>query len=141
MPKGKPWTAEEELTLRQLVEAHKPLQVIASQVGKTKEAVRQKMISLGLKEQQKLKFSRCCSSNLKLPDELPSVEEALKTLTAALRALEQPGLDQGEVLRLRSIIQGVKIYEELFADYVDYRGIEAELVEMRRKYEELAEKT
>jgi len=34
----------------------------------------------------------------------------------------------------------VKIYKELFADYVDYRGIEAELVDLRRKYEELAKK-
>jgi hypothetical protein len=32
----------------------------------------------------------------------------------------------------------VKIYQELFVDYVDYRGIEAELVELRQKYEELA---
>ncbi len=64
----------------------------------------------------------------------------MKTLSAALKALEQPGLDQAEVLRLRSIISGVKIYKELFADYVDYRGLEAEVVELRKKYAEEAAK-
>jgi hypothetical protein len=73
-----------------------------------------------------------------LPEDLPTVKEQLKVLSAALKELETPGLDQSEVLRLRSIIQGVKIYQELFVDYVDYRGIEAELMELRQKYEELA---
>ena len=147
MTKGKPWTLQEESTLRDLLKDHKPLEVVAGQVGKTKEAVRQKMINLGLKEQQQRKTGCCCSSDLKLPEELPSVEEALKTLSAALKALEQSGLGQDEVLRLKYIIQGVKMYKELFTDYVDYRGIESELVElrqalaeMRKAYETLAKK-
>jgi len=42
------------------------------------------------KEQQQPQAAApcCCSSKLKLPDELPSVEETLKTLAAALKALE-----------------------------------------------------
>jgi hypothetical protein len=76
---------------------------------------------------------------LKLPEELPSVEEALKTSSAALKALEQPGLGHAEVLRLKGIIQGVKVYKELFTDYVDYRGIEKELVELRQALAEMRE--
>jgi hypothetical protein len=34
----------------------------------------------------------------------------------------------------------VKIYQELFVDYVDYRGVEAELMELRGKYEDLVKK-
>jgi hypothetical protein len=74
------------------------------------------------------------------PKDLPTVEEALKTFNAALEELKTPGLEQSEVLRLRSIIQGVKIYKDLFADYVHYREIEAELVELRCGYEELVKK-
>ena len=39
------------------------------------------------------------------------------------------------------MILGVKVYKELLADYMDYRGIEAELVELRKKYAELSKKT
>ena len=67
MTKGKPWTLQEESTLRDLLKDHKPLEVVARQVGKTKEAVRQKMIGLGLKEQQQRKTECCCSSDLPCP--------------------------------------------------------------------------
>ena len=67
MTKGKPWTLHEESTLRDLLKDHKPLEVVARQVGKTKEAVRQKMIGLGLKEQQQRKTGCCCSSDLPCP--------------------------------------------------------------------------
>jgi hypothetical protein len=102
----------------------------------TKEAIRQKMINLGLKEQEQSQSQCCSSSNLTLPEELPSVEESLKTLSAALKALEQPGLEQADVLRLRSIITGVKIYKELFADYLNYRKLEAEMLELSQKLAE-----
>lgn len=63
----------------------------------------------------------------------------MKRLSAALEALEQPGIEKKEIVRLRCFIQGVKIYKELFAD-VHYREIETELVELRWKYEGLAKK-
>ena len=75
-----------------------------------------------------------------LPQDLPSIEETLKILAAALEALKTPGLDKAEVLRLRGIISGVKVYQELFAEYVHYRELEEELVEARRKYAELLKK-
>jgi hypothetical protein len=65
----------------------------------------------------------------------------LKTLAAALKGLETPGLDKCEVLRLRGIIAGAKVYKELLADYMDYRGLEVELMEWREKYAELAKKS
>ncbi len=75
-----------------------------------------------------------------MPEELPSVEETLKTLAAALKGLETGGLKRDEILRLRGIILGAKTYKELLADYVNYRAIEAELLEWRNKYEALARK-
>jgi hypothetical protein len=140
MPKGKPWSPEDEKKLRELLKIKDSLRVIASKLGKSSEAIRQKMYDLGLKEEEQTKIM-CSTSSLTLPKELPSIEQILKVLAAALKALEQPGLEQADVLRLRSIIQGAKTYKDLFADYVDYRGIEVELVEVRQKYEALAKKT
>ena len=35
----------------------------------------------------------------------------------------------------------MKVYHELIADYIDYRGLEAELLEWREKYAELTKKS
>ena len=144
--KGKPWSPEDEKLLRNYFDFTKDLHIIAFNFdGKyTEEAIRQKLIKIGLlkEEQQQSKNGCCCSSKLEfdLPEELPSVEETLKTLAAALKALDAPGLGKSEVLRLRNIISGVKVYKELLADYVNYRGLEAELLGLRQKYAELAKK-
>jgi hypothetical protein len=140
MPKGKPWTVEEEKQLRQMLKVNKSIGVIAKALGKSVDSVRKKIARLELVVVVQPKSERTTTSNLVLPEDLPSVKEQLKVLSAALKELETPGLEQSEVLRLRSIIQGVKIYQELFVDYVDYRGIEAELVELRGKYEDLVKK-
>ena len=70
---------------------------------------------------------------LKSNEPLPSIEAKLRTLDAASRALEQPGLRPTEISRLRNIIESVKVYEQLFAKYVNYRALEAEVVELRRQ--------
>ena len=107
-------------------------------------AVRLKASRLGLEEDNGSENNTPLSSTLMklvLPDELPSVEEKLKTLVAALQQLESGKLNKIDVLRLRTIIQGVKVYQELIAQYVDYRGLEAELLEWREKYADLAKKS
>ncbi len=138
MTKGKPWPADDEKNLKSwFASGTTNLGVLAFSLdGRyTEEAIRQKLIKLGLlKEQQQSAANCCCSSDLELPEEMPSVEEALKTLCAALKALETPGLDKSEVLRLRSIISGIKTYKELFVDYLDYRGLEQRLIELEGKY-------
>ena len=136
MAKGKPWTVEEETQLRQLLTKKKSMRSIAKILGKTLIAVQLKAARLGLEDDdgsEKNTSSSSTLSKLVLPPELPSVEEKLKTLIAALNDLDTPNLDRTNVLRLRTIIQGVKVYQELVAEYVDYRGIEAELMEWREK--------
>jgi hypothetical protein len=141
MVKGKPWEPEQEKRLKELVNAKTPLTVIAKSLGKPEEAVRQKIRRLGLEVVEQKKII-CSTTSQKLPAELPSIEEMLKKLVAAVIGLETPGLDKSEVLRLRGIIAGVNSYQGLLADYLDYRGLEAELVEWRQKYELLSkEKT
>ncbi len=134
MTKGKPWTVEEEKMLEQMLRENRSVRAIAKALGKTRDCVRIKIARLGLDVVQ-AKSERTTTTSLKLPSELPSLEEALKTLSAAMKALETVGLAQAEVLRLRSIIQAVKIYNELFPKYVDIRGFEAEVMELRKKFD------
>ncbi len=72
---------------------------------------------------------------------LPSIEEALKVLVYAENKLAVPGLCHDETLRLRSMINGIKIYKELFADYVNYKAMEKQMIDMEAKYTALLSKT
>ncbi len=143
MTKGKPWELKELTTLRQLLDEGKSIQDISRALVKTEEAIRQKMFDLKLKEEKHNGSSTLCfsSSKLEYPSDLPSIEQMLRVLAAVLKALETPGLDKNEILRLRGIIVGVKVYQERFEEYVRYREIEAELQELRSRYEELRKKT
>lgn len=140
MTKGKPWSPEQEKTLIDLVEAKTSLAAIAKKLGKPPEAVRVKIRRLGLEvvDPNKKLCRTTTTAELALPKELFSVEEVLKELHAAVMGLKMPGLDKTEVIRLRGIIAGCKIYKEMLADYMDYRGLEAELMEWRTKYESLS---
>jgi len=136
--KGKPWTFEQEKQLREMLQAGKSIRVIAKVLGKTQNAIRQKMIKLELVEEKKLNCT-FFSSTLVLPKELPSVEIVLKTTAAAMKALEKPGLSKTEVMRLWAIIQSAAVYQVKIAEYMDYRKIETKLIELDEKYEGLVQ--
>ncbi len=105
-------------------------------MSKSRVAVRAKLTNLGLcVEDAADEETIAAVSSSSLPGDLPSVESQLKVLSAALTDLRQPGLSHNEVLRLRTIILGVKTYKELFADFLDYRALEDELVEVNRELE------
>jgi hypothetical protein len=123
------------------VDEGKSVEEISRIMVKTLDSIKQKMFDLKLKikeEKRVVGGTTVLSTTLELPKELPSVEDSLRTLSAALKALDMPGLDQSEVLRLRGIITGVKIYKELYADYLDYHGLEAELIELKEKFDTIA---
>jgi hypothetical protein len=148
--KGKPWDLEDE---KKLIDWYNSgttsLRVLAfSFEGKYSEnAIYQKLLDLGLlEEEEDAKKTHSSSSTtvickFELPKELPSIEETLKTLAAALKSLETQGLEKNDVLRLRCIIVGAKVYKELLSDYINYRGLEDELLELKEKYAELSKKT
>jgi len=145
MTKGKPWPVDDEKKLREWFNSgivDLGVLVFSFDGRYTREAIRQKLVKFGLlKEQQQMKKPACCcSTTLKFPSELPTVEEALKTLAAALEALKTPGLDKNEVLRLRVIIAGSGVYHDRFVEYAHYRELEEELLEVRKKVEDLRKK-
>jgi hypothetical protein len=62
-------------------------------------------------------------------------------LAAAVEALRQPGLSRAEVSRLHNTIVGVKVYQELYAKFVDYCGLETDLLELRKQFKALNAKS
>ena len=145
MVKGKPWSVEDENRLKQMLQADKSVRVIAKAMGKTRDCIRKKIARLELEvvvhAEKKIKRTTTSSVGLELPVELGSVEQILLMLSGALDSLRKGGLDKVEILRLRGIISGCKIFKELLVDYMDYRGLEVELMEWREKYAELAKKS
>jgi hypothetical protein len=140
MPKGKPWTPQEEAELKQLIKSGEPLEIIAAKLGKSQGAIREKAKRIGL-EVVVSKPTQKTTTSIQLPKELPSVEEALKILAGALNIASKPNLDRVEVKRLQVVATLARTYKELLADYIGYRQIEAKLVELEAKYARLAEET
>lgn len=131
--RGKNWDHEEEKKLVELARKGLTLEVIAVQLGKTSGAVYEKAKRIGVV----IKGASSTTHEIKLPPELPSVEEALKILAGALNASAQPGLSKVEVQRLQTVAVLARTYEKLLANYMDYRGIENKLIDLATKYEEL----
>ena len=109
--KGKPWTMEEEASLRAHVEAKTPLPIIAAKLGKKPAAVSVKCQRLGLTPS-----SHAAVVAIPLPSELPSVEETLKKLAGALDVACGSGLSKLEVQRLQVVSTLAKTYKETLAD-------------------------
>jgi hypothetical protein len=141
--KGKPWSVDEERQLRKLREDGKTVAEIASRIKKSEGAVKQKLARLGMKQVVVTSQNSVVTttSELIIPEELPSVEDQLKVLAAALDELKRPDLEQNDVLRLRTVIQGVKTYKELFVDYVNYRALEHKVEELISELERDREKS
>jgi len=139
--KGKPWTREQEKQLRELVESGESLNIIAPKMKKSKQAIRRKIERLGLEVVgQKPVDSRTTTSNVVLPKELISAEDALKMLVSALKMACTPGLSKVEVQRLQVVANLARIYSEKLQEYLDLRGLEQRLFELEGKYAELAKK-
>ena len=93
--KGKPWSRAQEKKLQDLVKAKVSPEAIARELGMTVDAVSHKMRRLGLEEVGKDDLHLPSSSDL--PKDLFTVEQVLLFLARAVKSLEQPGLEKGEV--------------------------------------------
>ena len=142
MPKGKRWTSEEEKQLKDLVNAGGSLKVIATQLKKSREAVKVKMQRLGLKVvvvPVKKNGGTTTTFDLPVPDDLPSIEMQLRVLAGVIKKLQEDDLDKVDVMRLGRLIAGVDKYKTLYADYVGYREIEQKVdyaIEWMKKRDE-----
>ncbi|MCW3995008.1 MAG: hypothetical protein NWE98_02515 [Candidatus Bathyarchaeota archaeon] len=130
---GKKWTPQQEAELQKLVEADMQIGEIAAKLQKTPGAIIVKCQRIGLP----LKANGYVKTQIPLPRELPSVEEALRMLAGALKAAVKPGLNRVEVQRLQAVAAISKTYKELLTDYINYREIEAKIKEMEEQNAQL----
>jgi hypothetical protein len=137
--KGKPWSPEEEQQLRDLVDAKTSVDVIAVNLGRQPDAIVMKCKRLKLEVVVGRGYTT--TTSIALPKELPCVEEALLMLAGALKAACKPGLDKVEVQRLQVVATLARTYKDILVDYMDYRGLEAELLEERAENEENSKKS
>jgi len=132
---GKPWTSEENVTVKRMIEEGASIDEIFSALhGRTAGAVERQVGRLGLGQ----KFARAEEISLpKIEDaEILSREEALKTLSAAMKRLREGGkTSELEMERLRIIIAAVRNYFTVFDSYEKY----AELEERIRRLETVLE--
>ena len=131
MPKGRSWTREQEKKLQEFVKAKVSPEAIARELGISVGSVLQKMRRLGLEVVVHGDFQNTTTTDL--PKDLFTVEQVLLSLARALKALEKPGLEEAEVLRLRTLVQACRVYQDKFAEYVNYRRIEGDLMELRKE--------
>ena len=132
MPKGKPWTRDQEKRLQEFVKAKVSPETIARELEISVGSVLQKMRRLGL-EVVVNAARHNTTTTCDLPKDLFTVEQILLFLARAVKSLEQQGLEKDEILRLRSLIQGCRVYQDKFAEYVNYRRIEEDLMELRKE--------
>jgi hypothetical protein len=161
LTRGKPWSADEVRRLRDLMKSGVSIHAIAKAMGKTVESVQLKVMRLGLIDEGAVYTVPSSSTSSTTPEdgldkvkpssesfspvlgpiqELPTVEEVLKKLAAALVALEQPGLSRYETLRYKTLIQGAEKYEKLYVNFAKYKSVEGRLIELEEKYFELVKK-
>jgi len=146
MTRGKPWDINEIRRLHQLVEEGKSVDEICRIMVKTRDAVIQKMFDLKLKsvKEKKIRVSGkktiFSSSQLVIPEDLPTVEDTLKILAASLLKSTEAGLCRDEVFRLQATANLAKNYKDAFAEYLDYRGIEERMDRLEDKFEGLEQK-
>jgi len=138
---GKFWTRDEETVLKQLIAKGESAESIAAKLGKTTYGVYSKANRLGLTVLVDDTKSDLSSTPIQIPPELPTAEEALKMLAGALHASMQSGLSKVEVERLQVVATLARTYDHLLANYIRYREIETKLMELERKYEQLAQET
>ena len=126
------WTIKEEQQLRELVEQGKSIQELSSVFNRSPEALIMKLKRMSLSVPPREKSSAKNAENKvttsattttpKLEpiefEELPSPNMAMGLLWAAVRRLQEPDVGREEAKKLRLILQGVKSYIHLDADYV-----------------------
>lgn len=133
--RGRRWSVDEERRLKELLEAGDSSRQIAVNLGKSFESVRQKMFRLGLSEKNPADVAHLGSSGLPMSRLLPTLEEALVDLYDAIRCLKQPSLSEVDVQRLRSIILGIKVYKDCYAEYRRFREAEEKIMKLTKEFD------
>jgi len=138
----KTWQPAEE---KELIEEYKRLGCtqsaipqLARRFDRSPEAIAQKLRRLGVYGLNVVGSRAEITTTFEEVKNLPSPEEVLKIVAAALQKATEPGLGKTELQRLGTIVALSKEYRDGLREFVNYQTIEAKLVELEKKYGELA---
>ena len=139
------WTVEQEKALLDMIKENRPIEEIAETLRRSVDAVATKAKRMGLVipercrgkiSENKVTINATTTTKpiklkpVKLKD-LPSPNEAMGFLWAAVKRLQQSDVTREEVKKLRLIISAVKSYIHLDADYVfRIRKVEQQMLTM-----------
>lgn len=138
MPKGKPWSRQDEKRLREMVEAGASLQDLTKAFNRKKDAIRMKLSRLGLKVvvRRKPRKPRTTTSKL-VPSGLLTHEKVLGVLAGAIKKAGEPGLDKFEIMRLKVLVDAAKTYDSVLEKFERWVEFEAQLLEMAKEIAEI----
>ena len=111
---------------------------LSRRFDRSPEAITQKLRRLGLYGLNVVGSRAAITTTFEEVKNLPSPEEVLKIVAAALQKATEPGLGRTELQRLGTIVDLSKEYRDGLREFVNYKVIEAKLIELERKYGELA---
>jgi hypothetical protein len=111
---------------------------LAKRFNRSPEAIQQKLRRLGVYGLNVVGSRAAVTTTFEATKDLLSPEEVLKTVAAALKKATEPGLGKTELQRLGTIVALSKEYREGLREFVNYQQIDAKLVELEKKYGELA---
>jgi len=129
------WSRDQEREIIQLFDKGTSIEALAKRYRRSPAAIKKKLQRLGLNI---IATKLETSGQLEIPKDLPSLEEVLKIVAAAIYKACQGGLGKTELQRLDTIATLYKAYAAGLEQYVGYRKIEAKLLELEEKYSELA---
>jgi len=138
MPKGKPWSRQDEKRLRKMVEAGASLQDLTKAFNRKKDAIRKKLSRLGLKVvvHTKSRKPRTTTSEI-VPKGLLTHEKVLRVLAGAIEKAKEQGLDKFEIMRLKVLVDAAKTYDSVLEKWERWIEFESRLSEMDGKIGEL----
>lgn len=137
MPKGKPWSHDQEKRLREMIEEGANVEDLAQAFNREPDAIRMKLNRMGLKVVVQKSQKRRTTTSTLLPKDIITHEQALRILAGALETLKQSGLDKLELQRLRILVDAVQTYDSVLEKFEGWVEIENRLIEMDKKIAEL----
>ena len=111
---------------------------LAKRFDRSPEAIAQKLRRLGVYGLNVVGGKIQVTTTFEKVKDLPSLEEVLKILAAALHKATEPGLGKTELQRLDTIATLFSKYVDGLERFVQYRKIEERLLELEKKYGDLA---
>ena len=134
MVKGKRWKIDDEKKLIKMAKEGADLETLARTFKKSQMAIRMKLRNLGVEVKKQIsRKNTFFTTELKLPDDLLSPQEALRIVAGALKKAAEPGLEKLDIQRLQVVATLHKTYNEGLEDYVRYRDIEKEILELKKQ--------